>query len=572
MYIHTLIINDLKAVFYSLIFYLLFLTPFASIQAQTFELLVYPKDSANSTVLKSIPYINIHNSHEGLLKEAANISKKLAIIGFINNSYHLNKKDTTYTCIYTLNTKIDSIRVYYSSKFIDSAILKKITTNYTNTYFEIATNTIENVLNYIVDYFENKSASFTTASLINLSQQENKLTAELQLNISEERKINSIVIKGYNNFPKKYLKHYLNLKPNSSFTLNTLNKVHLLINTIPFVTQLKQPEVLFTKDSTTLYIYLKKKATSKFDGIIGFSNKENSNKLSFNGYLNLNLNNIFNKGESFGLNWKNNGGNTQTLNLEFETPYLFNTRFSTSGDFSIFKQDSMYVNTKSQLKVNYSINRNNFINAMLSNENSNLTSLTNTLGTINEFKSSFAGLSYTFKILSNLPQFNEPKFILNAGYQIGNRIADRIKSNQAKIQLSASYNFEINYKNSIFIKNTNEVLNSSKILQNELFRIGGTTSIRGFDEQSIFTSKYSVTTLEYHYSISQTSHTYTITDVAFLSNNLTNSTTKLYGIGLGYYFNTKFSIINLSYAIGKNYKIPINLNNSKIHIKITYLF
>ena len=107
MYIHTLIINDLKAVFYSLIFYLLFLTPFASIQAQTFELLVYPKDSANSTVLKSIPYINIHNSHEGLLKEAANISKKLAIIGFINNSYHLNKKDTTYTCIYTLNTKID---------------------------------------------------------------------------------------------------------------------------------------------------------------------------------------------------------------------------------------------------------------------------------------------------------------------------------------------------------------------------------------------------------------------------------------------------------------------------------
>ena len=561
----------MKTVFKVFIFIQFFTTFFSSIHAQNFKLIVHSKDSSNIITLNSIPYNKVHISEKNINTEIKNISKKLALKGYINNSYLLNKTDSIFNCVFSLNNKIEKIRIYYSNKFIDNTVLQIISLNYTNTYFEIATNQIENSLNSIVNYFENKGASFTNVSLINLTQLGNKLTAELNLNISEKRKINNIIIKGYNDFSIKYLNNYLNLKQHTTFNLNTLETIDKLVNTISFVTQLKKPEILFTKDSTTLYLYLKKKANNTFDGILGFSNEKNSNNLKFNGYLDLILNNMFNKGESFGLNWKSNGDDTQTLNLKLTTPYIFNTRFSPSGEFSIFKQDSTYVNTKSLFKIKYSINKHNFINALLNNEVSTISS-SNTLDEIDNFKTILFGLSYTFKMLPKHELNNRSKFAITASYLLGNKTANQLKSNQNKIQLLAEYNLELNHKNLIYFKTTNKLLNASNLFQNELFRIGGTNSIRGFDEQSIFTSKYSVTNIEYHYIINQTTHLYSITDFAIALDNFTNSTTKLYGIGLGYYFNTKSSIINLSYAIGKNNELPFGFKNSKVHIKVTYPF
>ena len=384
MYIHNLNINDLKAVFKLLIFTLLLSASFASIHAQSFELKVYAKDSSNAYILKTIAYVKTHTTKKSVLNEIDSISNKLTLIGFINNNYTINEKDLIVSCIYTLNKKIKTIRIHYNSPYLKNSFFEKIATNHTNTYFEVPLNNIERTLNLIIEHFEDLGYSFTTISLKKLVQQNEILTAQLNLEISEKRTINKVIVKGYSKFPKKYLNQYLDLKQHTVFNKNTLNNLHELINTIPFVSQIKKPAVLFTKDSTTLFLYLKKKTTNTFDGIIGFSNEENSNRLKFNGYLYLNLKNIFNKGETFGLNWKNNGSDTQTLNLKFNTPYIFNTRFSTSGDFSIYKQDSSYVNTKSQLKINYSIHRNNHISATLSNESSNFASTQNITNEIDE--------------------------------------------------------------------------------------------------------------------------------------------------------------------------------------------
>ncbi|MFK5957935.1 MAG: hypothetical protein QM495_03580 [Lutibacter sp.] len=561
----------MKIVLKTIIYFFLITISFVEMHAQDFELRIHTKDSTTMYVLKSFEYLKNHKSKQSVINEVRDISKKIALKGFINNNYYLTQNDSVFNCLYVFNTKIDSVRIYYNNKLIDKTILNRLTKNYTNTYFEILTSDIEYSLNYIVAYFENKGASFTSTSLINLSQEKNKLTANLQLNISANRKINTVIIKGYSNFPKKYLNHYLNLNQKATFNLKTLNLVGQLINTIPFVVQFKKPKVLFTKDSTTLYLYLKKKQISTFDGVIGFSNKEDSNKLIFNGYLNLNLNNIFNKGELFSLNWKNNGEETQTLNLKFTTPYIFNSKFNTSGEFSIYKQDSIYVNTTSKINISYNITRNNYIDIILTNENSNLTSTSTTLD-ISDFKNTFIGVSYAYKSLQNIKNSNSPKIFINIEYLKGKRLINNTKNKQDKIKLSGAYLFELNQKNSIFIKSTNELLIGKNLLQNELYRIGGINSIRGFDEQSIFTSKYAVSNIEYHHSISQNSQLYSITDVGILLDPITNSTSKLYSIGLGYTTISNNSIINLSYVIGKSKKTSLNFNTSKIHIKITYPF
>ena len=114
---------------------------------------------------------------------------------------------------------------------------------------------------------------------------------------SESRRIDKVFTKGYPDFPKKFIKHHFKITPKTVFQQKVLANCSKSIKSLDFVREIKKPEVLFTNDSTLLYIYLKKKRANRFDGLVGFTTTETDNKLQFNGYIDLALQNLLNKGE-----------------------------------------------------------------------------------------------------------------------------------------------------------------------------------------------------------------------------------------------------------------------------------
>ena len=56
------------------------------------------------------------------------------------------------------------------------------------------------------------------------------------------------------------------------------------------------------------------------------------------------------------------------------------------------------------------------------------------------------------------------------------------------------------------------------LLQNELYRIGGTTLLRGFDEQSIVVSQYHIGTFEFRYLLSQNAYASIFADGGYTEN------------------------------------------------------
>jgi hemolysin activation/secretion protein len=567
MYIHIIILNDLKT-YLKLLFLIVFTTStYIQTKAQSFELKIYSKDSVNSNVIDSIAYKSYYTNKKAIYKEIDSISGVFSTKGFINNTYTLIENDTVINCYFTLNKRLSYIHIYYKDTKLAPELLKKIATNYNNQYFIVSTKTIENTLNTITKYYEKQGYTFIKASLKNLNLNNDTLKAELNLETSFKRTINAIVIQGYDNFPKKYLKHYLGIKKNTVFSTNLLQETTELINTIPFITQLKNPEVLFTKDSTSLYFYVTKKNTNQFDGIIGFSNTENKS-LTVNGYLNLNLNNIFNKGEQIDINWKNNGAQKTTLKLNLNVPYIIRSKFSINGTFNIYKQDSLYNTTNTNLKLIYNLNKNQSISSIASFENSEVLNVTN-INDIETFNKKLFGFSYSYK--SQAFKFKN-KFSIVLNYLAGTRTTLSTSKNQSKGLAIVNYLWNLNNKNKIFIQNTTEFLNSSKILENELFQIGGVNSIRGFDDQSILTSNYNVTNVTYRFYTNASNYLYSISDFGFIENKLNNTSNSLVGFGVGYNFKSNNSIVNISYAIGKTEYQAFKINNGKIHIKLSYNF
>ena len=59
-------------------------------------------------------------------------------------------------------------------------------------------------------------------------------------------------------------------------------------------------------------LYLEKNKSNRFEGFLGFGSEETTGDLELNGYLNLNLVNNLNYGESFILNYRSDENDLKT--------------------------------------------------------------------------------------------------------------------------------------------------------------------------------------------------------------------------------------------------------------------
>ncbi|MEO9571344.1 MAG: hypothetical protein ABJG40_09125, partial [Polaribacter sp.] len=529
-----------------------------NIEAQEIELKITSKIKDEQLILNNIKFKNSSKDTVFLKKEIDRISNYLKSLGYLSNTYITKwKSKNELTTYYTLNTKIEKAIIKVDFNTENNFKLLKVEKG----LIHIPFHKLKKTLTYIYKELESQGRSFSKVQLKNINIYNKTLFADLNINQSKKRTIDKVTIKGYKNFPQSFIKNYFNLKSNTVFKQKLIQNISKSTKNILFVSEIKPPEILFTKDSTILYMYLNKVNRNSFDGNINFASKENG-KLLFNGNINLTLNNILNKGEKIKLNINSIEQGKQDFSLLSEIPYVFNSKISPEFKFLIHKEDSTFLNTKFESKISYQLNQKANIAFTYNSESSkNISKLINQ--NIETFQNYFTGLKFQYKIKKN-DYFQNNKLNLEINPSIGNRNTDTKNQTQLKIESSISYLWNLNLKNSFFIRNNSGILISDTLLNNELYRIGGATTIRGYNEQSLFTDKYSYFNIEYRYLTSLKSYFYTITDIANI--NIDSINKNLLGLGFGYHFTSNNSQINLSTVISKNNKQKLNTKNTKLLI------
>ena len=86
----------------------------------------------------------------------------------------------------------------------------------------------------------------------------------------------------------------------------------------------------------------------------------------------------------------------------------------------------------------------------------------------------------------------------------GNRKTNTSSARQATLTSTIHHTFNLNKKNTVYLKNTTKAITSEGYLTNELYRFGGINSIRGFAENSIDASLLSILNTEYRYLVKST--------------------------------------------------------------------
>ncbi|HLW33204.1 MAG TPA: BamA/TamA family outer membrane protein [Aequorivita sp.] len=503
------------------------------------------------------------------------VALKLLRMGYIESELlQLNKEnDSSFTANFLLGEKFTKLKVFYSNQDFTHKELQQISPEITENYFILPFESVPMSLQKLTSSQTQKGMAFARMRLTEFEKAtDGSLTASLRLESGSQRTVDSIAIKGYEQFPRSFLKYYAGIKKGKTFNQKKLVTQSENLNSLGFVSATKPPEALFRKDSTIVYFYLEKQNNNLFDGILGFATNEETRKLELNGYLNLELNNNLNYGEQLLINYKADGKEQVSFRTKAVLPYLFKTPFGLSGELKIFKRDSSFITTEQQLRTTYQINTTSQAYVGYRGFDSSKLLDESVAGIpIEDFKSSFLIVGANYIRPQNRRLF-PIKTHLTVDSGIGNREKDGSSESQFKVEALINNIFYLNYNNSIFVQSTTGILNSDTYLVNELFRFGGINSIRGFDENSIDASLYSVINTEYRYQFNEAVFAHSIIDIGYFENQTLSIKQKLYSFGLGLGLSTKAGLFRLIVANGGSENQDLDFSNSKIHISISSRF
>jgi len=554
--------------------YVLFLSCFSHhILGQENELILVTNDTIQNRIVSEIYYTKKHPQKKDVLDEINRILQQVKKRGFFTARIDsISKADKTFSAHINLGKKTNKIIIINKLKPEERTKLygASQTSELAIDSIKIKTNEFDEFTNQLLKQIDKLGKSFSEISYINPILKNDTLIIELTISDSSNRTIDKVIVRGYNAFPEKFISNYFLINTKTVFSKQKLKTISTLTNRLDFIKENKAPEVLFKKDSTHLYLFFDKLGTSSFDGIVNFSSKENGKGLLLNGNLDLKLNNIFNSGEKFEIIWNKVSDEKTDFKINSYVPYLFNSKFSTTLEFNLYRQDSTFINTNFKFNTDYSINQRSHASVLYRSENSNY--LLNTLNNeITSYSNYFIGLGYQMKKLSTSKLYDFNKGIkLNLIF--GKRKTSLESINQLKLHFSVFTNLQINDKGYLAIKNESGLLTSKNYLLNELFRIGGANSIRGYNEQSIFTNGYSYSNIEFRYLLDRSSYLYSITDLGAYKESSTKKIKKLLGIGAGYQFKINNNFVNIGYVISTNSRTNTKLNNSRLVIKWTSFF
>lgn len=543
---------------------------------QNLQLKIHGQTESESRVLDSLDYLKNHDNFLSIQSEVDSIQKKLSRMGYIENKVTPIKKvnDSCFNSEIQLNKQFKTVFIHYKKEDIDKKSLNLITKDVFNNYFILNFSEIENALSFINSEISKGGYPFAKLKLANIRPKDHSiLEADLKLDISnQKRTIDNIIIRGYKKFPRSYLKHYLKIKPGQVFDINTIQDKTSELSNLNFANEIKSPEVLFAKDSTTLYLYLEKSKSNAFDGFLGFGTNEDTNKLEFDGYLNLNLNNNLNFGESLRLLYKSDENDQQTFEIDASLPYLFKSPLGVDLLLRIFRRDSSFTTTNQSAKLHYQINpKHKIYGGITATESNNLLSV-NAVSSIKDYKTQYFTFAYQFVHTQN----NDVLFPVNSKIFIETGFGDRTTSDnsekQTQLFIDANKIFNLNLKNSFYLRVNSASLISDSYFENELLRFGGINSIRGFEENSLYATLYGVVNTEYRYQVSNSIYVHSIIDAAYFENKIIKSEQKLFGYGFGFGILTKAGLFRFNYANGKTEDVSFNLSNSKVHLSLTSKF
>ena len=545
----------------SILIFIHFVLTFNFIYSQDYKLNYLGNNSANKK-------IKIFDSYKDLvleiedslisLKKKGNLTAKVKSFVMLD-SFNFNVEIEK-------NQKVKYLQILNESKLDE--LVKNTLEPYKSKKGLIKFDEIDIVAREISKKLSEKGFPFAKVSFDNRDLIQLVLKSKLIIDYGSRRYLDKIIVKGYEDFPENFTKNIFKIHKNKFFDIDKATNQSKLIDNTNFARNIKDPEILFTNDSTSLYLYLEKTRRNLFDGFISFDSDENSRKINIQGYAKISLINTFNSGEKINFDFKSQKNQDRSLSSNVIFPYFLSSPFNLKYTLNLIQKDSSFTSSENSIDVELNLNKFKVgIGFQKNNSNSNSQNQF-----IENFNSTIFNISTEYLIPNSFEKFISEKFKISARYGLGKKIQlnNETRLSRYKLELSKIFNFSSRFNlQALTVK---EKINSKNLVNNELIRFGGSKSIRGFDDKSIFADGYTLLTTNLNFYLNDSICIFSIFDIANYTNTIIDIDNNIYSGGFGISTETENGIISINYSKGNSWGESFNLKNAKINVIFTTFF
>jgi len=557
---------------------------------------VISSDQPKEFFTKGLSYrAKLKDSLEGI-QERNSLITKLRSAGYAASSVDSSKADTTKMLLYIyVGQKVDNIILHNGN--VDDKLLNDAGVKYFVTSGKpVRITDAETVKDKLLQQCENTGYPFATVKLDSFGQSGKNFTAKIYLEKHDLIRFDTIHILGKCHIKKAFLKSYLGLKPGKPYNESTVKRITQRLAELQYLQVIQPRTVEFMNGKAKVNVFLKDKKASQFNALLGLLPGSSGQKVLITGDATIHMLSMFGLGEDMYLQWQKLQPKTQTLDVKVSYPYLLGLPLGISAKFNLYKADTSYVDINGDYGLQYQLIGSDYLRASLRQKITIVTDVdtsyiiqNRTLPpnidlASNDFALEYFTQRYDYPInpvsgyaitingavgVLNIKKNNNISQLYDeVSGQYFSYLYDTIKLRtiEVKVGLTAIKYWKLAARHTLKTNFDGKYFYAPSIFQNEKYRLGGINSLRGFDDQSIFTSYYAMGNIEYRFLLSKNSFFGAFFNAALVQNSLTQKGFDYpYGFGVTAAIETKAGVFGITYAMGTQLGNKITFNSAKIH-------
>jgi outer membrane protein assembly factor BamA len=308
------------------------------------------------------------------------------------------------------------------------------------------------------------------------------------------------------------------------------------------------------------------------------------------GQFDLVLYNVAGKGRNYELHWQRFNQFSQNLNISALEPLLFGSGIDLKASFSLLKEDSTFLARDFRLDFGYRLGPGSYVRFFNRRQAGDLLAVSDLsdateLPEVGDFRFNNYGLGFEHSWLDDrfFPRrgaFTGFEFALgNKNILVNTAIPPNLYENidlstiQYYLSAKVEKYFYGNQRLGLLTRLSGGLMENPNLFVNDLFRLGGLKTIRGFNENFFFANNYIYLNIEPRYYFDTYSYFMIFADMGRLENQVQNLKTDYpFSMGIGFSLETGSGIFNFIYALGGSNAQEFALNLSKIHFGYTGRF
>lgn len=464
----------------------------------------------------------------------------------------------------------DSVIVLPRLQFLEGEVFNKIQ--------------IENAFSEIMDDYENSGFPFASIIIqsIVVEHDANNTYMDIYLIFDKGKKstIDKIEIIGNNKTADRVVLRAARLFPPVTYSQDRIDNIPKRLNRLRFFQPVNQPVFYFdAQNRGVLQITVEEKQTNNFDGIVGYVPGDEESAGYFTGFVNINMRNLFGTGRALGLKWNKEELNSQELEIKYLEPWIFNYPFNIEAGFFQRKQDTTYVQRMFESSIQFLATEDISASFLFSTESIIPTenddnvftvynsSIITTGGQVevdnrDDFYSPTEGVyfstvyKYSSKSINGPGEFVTPETITETSLQ--------------RFELDFLYFIEPFTRQIIYTGIHGRELRGNLFEISDLYRLGGTNTLRGYKENQFLGNRIFWSNTEYRYLLTRRTFAFIFFDTGYYLRNaeperrITELSSFKYGYGLGLNLETGLGVLGVSFALGEG----DSFSQGKIHFGI----